>query len=47
MHDFKAAVDLLSGVHISGSNIFGDKAYGLKTIIKSIAWERPIARVGY
>lgn len=31
-HDSKAAVDLLSGVQISGSNILGDKAYGAKEI---------------
>ena len=30
VHDSKAAVDLLSGVQISGSNILGDKAYGAK-----------------
>ena len=32
VHDSKAAVDLLSGVQISGSNILGDKAYGAKRI---------------
>lgn len=32
MHDAKAAVDLLSGISISGSNILGDKAYGAKAI---------------
>lgn len=31
-HDAKAAIDLLSGVDISGSNILGDKAYGAKKI---------------
>lgn len=28
VHDSKAAVDVLSGINISGSNILGDKAYG-------------------
>lgn len=32
VHDSKAAVDLLSGVQIPGSNILGDKAYGAKQI---------------
>lgn len=32
VHDSKAAVDLLSGIQISGSNILGDKAYGAKQI---------------
>ena len=28
VHDSKAAVDVLSEIDISGSNILGDKAYG-------------------
>ena len=32
VHDSKAAVDLLSGIQISGSNILGDRAYGAKQI---------------
>ena len=32
IYDSKAAVDLLSGVRISGSNILGDKAYGAKEV---------------
>ena len=30
--DASAAIDLLSEVNISGSNILGDKAYGTKSI---------------
>lgn len=32
VHDSKAAVDVLSGINISGSNILGDKAYGTEKI---------------
>ena len=32
VHDAKAAIDLLSGVDISGSNVLGDKAYGAARI---------------
>lgn len=32
VHDAKVAIDLLSGVDISSSNILGDKAYGAKKI---------------
>ena len=32
VHDSKAAVDLLSGIQVSGSNILGDKAYDTKRI---------------
>lgn len=32
VHDSKVAVDLLSDVDISGSNILGNKAYGAKLI---------------
>ncbi len=32
VHGAKAAIDLLSGVDISGSNILGDKVYGAKKI---------------
>ena len=32
VHDFKATVDVLSGIDISGSNILGDKAYGTEKI---------------
>ena len=35
--DASAAIDLLSGVNISGSNILGDKAYGAKSIRAYIA----------
>lgn len=35
--DASAAIDLLSGVNISGSNILGDKAYGIKSIRAYIA----------
>jgi len=35
--DSSAAIDLLSGVNISGSNILGDKAYGAKSIRAYIA----------
>ena len=35
--DASVAVDLLSGVNISGSNILGDKAYGAKSIRAYIA----------
>lgn len=32
VHDSKVAVELLSGVNITGSNILGDKAYGTAAI---------------
>jgi len=32
VHDSRAAIDLLSGVDIAGSNILADKAYGAKEI---------------
>ena len=32
VHDSKAAVDILSEIDISGSNILGDKAYGTEKI---------------
>lgn len=32
MHDASAAIDLLSGLAIEGSNILGDKAYGSQKI---------------
>ena len=32
IHDSKAAVDVLSEIDISGSNILGDKAYGTEKI---------------
>ena len=32
VHDSKAAVDVLSKIDISGSNILGDKAYGTEKI---------------
>lgn len=32
VHDSKIAVDVLSGIDISGSNILGDKAYGTEKI---------------
>ena len=32
VHDFKAAVDVLSEIDISGSNILGDKDYGTEKI---------------
>ena len=32
VHDSKAAVDVLSEIDISGSNILGDKAYGTEKI---------------
>ena len=35
--DASVAVDLLSGVNFSGSNILGDKAYGAKSIRAYIA----------
>ena len=37
VHDSKAAVDVLSGINISGSNILGDKAYGTEKIRTYIA----------
>lgn len=42
VHDSKAAVDLLSGVHISGSNILGDKAYGAEAIRKYITEQNAV-----
>lgn len=32
VHDSKIAIDVLSGIDISGSNILGDKAYGTEKI---------------
>lgn len=32
VHDSKIAIDVLSGMDISGSNILGDKAYGTEKI---------------
>jgi len=36
VHDSKAAIETLSKLEISGSNIFGDKAYGIAKIRKYI-----------
>lgn len=41
-HDSKAAIDLLSGITISGSNIIGDKAYGTKAIRDYIAGQNAV-----
>ena len=38
--DASAAIDLLSGVNISGSNILGDKAYGTNSIRTYITEQR-------
>ena len=38
--DASAAIDLLSGVKISGSNILGDKAYGTNSIRTYITEQR-------
>ena len=40
--DASAAIDLLSGVKISGSNILGDKAYGTNAIRTYITEQRAL-----
>lgn len=42
VHDSKAAVALLSGAHISGSNIIEDKAYGAKQIRDDITEQNAV-----
>ncbi len=42
VHDAKVAIDLLSGVDISGSNILGDKAYGAKKIREYITEQNAV-----
>lgn len=42
VHDAKAAIDLLSEVDISGSNILGDKAYGAKKIREYITEQNAV-----
>lgn len=42
VHDAKVAIDLLSGVDISGSNILGDKAYGAKKIREYITKQNAV-----
>ncbi len=42
VHDAKAAIDLLSNVDISGSNILGDKAYGAKKIREYITGQHAV-----
>ena len=41
MHDSKVAIELLSGVNITGSNILGDKAYGTAAIRNYITERDP------